>query len=126
MNKVVLSIGSNCSPRGERVGLAIDWINRILSNVRHSDIYETPEIHGIGSPYMNAVIIADTDMDYDRLHELTKDFELRSGRDETARRECRVPVDVDIVIWNDNVIRPNDYRQTFFRIGARMLGLSEE
>lgn len=123
MNEVVLSIGSNMSPRKERVAAALSRMCGVLDDAAVSDIYETPEIYGTGRPYMNAVIAGKTNLTADELKSLTKHIELVSGRDAAARKRGDVPVDIDIVIWNGEVARPNDYRQTFFKIGAEMLGI---
>lgn len=123
MNEVVLSIGSNVTPRYERVVDALSKLKGILEDCMASDIYETPEIHGIGRPYMNAVMTGTTNMSLDDLHQRTKQLELQAGRDAEARMRGEVYVDIDIVIWNREVIRPNDFRQTFFKIGAESLGI---
>lgn len=122
-NEVILSIGSNVTPRRCRVAEALDLMRGMLSDCMVSDIYETPEIHGTGRPYMNAVIYGKTDMDHTDLKEETKRVEVCAGRDNEARARGDVPVDIDIVVWNGDVVRPNDFRQSFFRIGAGMIGV---
>lgn len=122
-NKVVICIGGNLEPRISNVAAARDWLLTVLKDPHVSDIYETPEIHGIGRPYMNMVISGTTDLDIDSLNMMCKDFEIKSGRDAEARSRGDVPVDIDIVRCNDRILRPEDYRQQFFRIGAKSLGL---
>lgn len=122
-NQVVICIGGNLEPRVGNVAAARDWLLTVLNDPQVSDIYETPEIHGIGRPYMNMVISGTTDLDVDSLNMMCKDFEIKSGRDAEARLRGDVPVDIDIVRCNDRILRPEDYRQQFFRIGAISLGL---
>lgn len=126
MNEVLLSIGSNVTPRRDRVAAALESIGSLLDDSMASDIYETPEIHGIGRPYMNAVVSGKTDMGFERLRETTKRLELEAGRDANARERGDVHVDIDIVVWNGVVLRPNDFRQPFFRIGAGMIGIFQD
>lgn len=117
MNKLVISLGSNCGNRTNNVKQAADWLSRLLQDAACSEIYETPEIHGVGDPYMNAVIIGLSDNDYDSLNSCFKQYEIRAGRNDDARNRGEVPIDIDIVIWNDNVIRHSDYSANFFKIG---------
>lgn len=123
MNEVILSIGSNVTPRRARVAETLAVMQGLLTDSMASGIYETPEIHGIGRPYMNAVIYGRTHLDCSGLKAVTKKIEVEAGRDDAARSRGDVPVDIDIVVWNGDVVRPNDFRQSFFRIGAGMIGV---
>ncbi len=82
-----------------------------------SRIYETPEIHGRDITYMNAVASLETSMELDELITLFKAYELSSGRDQLCRIEDKVPIDIDVVMWNDDVIRPKDFSSSFFALG---------
>ena len=123
MNKVVLSLGSNCGEREKSVRQAIGWLSRVLGDARCSTIYETPEMYGKGAPYMNAVMIAESRYDYAELNCCLKQYELRCGRDEACRQRGDVPIDIDLVIWNNAVVRTIDYSARFFRIGYEELGI---
>ena len=123
MNRVVLCIGSNLEPRHARVSESIKKISFLLDAMRYSALYETPEIHGIGRPYVNVVVAGNCPLDLDNLNAQCKRLEEEAGRTPEARSRGDVPVDIDIVIWNGEVVRPNDARQHFFRIGAAQLGL---
>jgi len=94
-----------------------------MSECEASDIYETPEIHGRGEPYMNAVLSGRTGMELETLERLTKEYETGAGRDAAARNAGRVPIDIDIVIWDGTVVRPKDYSQSFFRICYKSVSL---
>ena len=115
MVQVVLSIGSNLDRN--YVVSAINWLRNIISNPRFSGIYTTPSIHGTGDPYVNAVVIGKTRKSFEELNQLLKDYEKEQGRDNEARERGIVPIDIDIVIWNAEVVRPRDYCQKFFQIG---------
>lgn len=116
-HKAVLSLGSNHGNRYANIEEAIAWCAGQLSDIRISSIYETPEIHGIGDPYMNAVVIGATCKSFEELTRETKEFERTHGRDAEARNRGEVPIDIDIVIWNEGITRPLDFSRQFFQIG---------
>lgn len=121
MNKIVLCIGSNSEDRTNNVKLGLDIISTVLCNLQESRIYETPPVKGRGNSYANAVIKGDTLSGYEELVEFTKRQELIFGRDEQARLRGEVPIDIDIVIWNDVILRPRDFKQSFFKMGYNEL-----
>lgn len=118
---VVISLGSNCGQREENVLAATNYLGTLLTDMHASSIYETPEIHGLPRLYMNAVVAGNFSGDLNALHEKCKIYEKENGRDEVARNRGDVPIDLDIVIWNDEVVRPRDFSMEFFKIGYRQL-----
>ncbi|MCM1491380.1 MAG: 2-amino-4-hydroxy-6-hydroxymethyldihydropteridine diphosphokinase [Muribaculum sp.] len=119
--ETVLSIGSNCGNRHERVVSGIEWLRGILSNLRSSSVYTTGDCHGGKRDYMNAVVIGNTNLNAAQLNELCKEYELQNGRTPEARSCGDVPIDIDVVVYEEKILRPNDYRQKFFRIGYQQL-----
>ena len=120
-HKVVVSLGSNYGERRHHIERAVRQMKILLGDRRVSDIYETPEIHGVGAPYLNAVIIGETRHPYDVVHAMTKVWEKAQGRSDEMRARGDVPVDIDIVVWDGEVIRRRDFEQTFFKIGYDQL-----
>lgn len=67
--------------------------------------------------YMNAVISGYIDIPFETLNANLKEYELKHGRDSEARKKGEVPIDLDIVRWNGEIIRPRDYASDYFRKG---------
>lgn len=120
-SKAVLSFGSNSGDRQKNVLKALDWINLRFPDSTVSEIYETPEIHGIGNPYINAVGVCEVGCSLQELIALTKEYEKENGRNSECRRRGDVPIDIDVVKWNDTILRPLDYSSSFFNIGYSMI-----
>lgn len=114
-NSVVLSIGSNCGYDNVETGLV--WLSETLSDFRASSLYETPAVNGGMRRYINAVVFGSTSETLSNLNLLLKEYERSAGRDEDCRRVGEVPVDIDIVIFNGEVVREWDFRQNYFKIG---------
>lgn len=95
----------------------MEWLESLLGCFKASRLYRTPDVKGSGIYYVNAVVQGETDLDQETLDALFKAYELACGRNAEARKHGIVPIDIDIVMWDSEIIRAWDYRQVFFRIG---------
>ena len=119
--EAIFSVGSNCGDRVGNVAKALSWLSGLLTSFRHSPIYATPDCHGGQIEYMNAVgvgLATHTALELDRL---CKEYEVSCGRDAEARASGDVPVDVDLVIYDGEVLRKKDYASEFFKEGYKEL-----
>lgn len=115
--RLVVSLGSNVEDREIRLQNALTWLKKTFGMVLASDIYPTEPVgHGHG-PYANAVALIETSEDPDVIDRLFKNYEISQGRDENSRKAGLVPVDLDIVMTDDDIIRPWEFSQSFFRRG---------
>ncbi len=121
IHRAYISIGSNIADGQNEIRLARDYMADCFGSVEMSDIYTTPAVSGDGSIYFNAVACVDTVLDVEELNVSLKRRECSRGRDEAARIARRVPIDLDIVIFDDVIIRPQDYKQMYFQIGYQSL-----
>lgn len=121
MVSVVISIGSNCGNRQSNVEEGLIWLKSILMNPKCSEIYETPCALKTGKAYLNAVISGVYEGPGYELDDRLKIKEHEMGRDKNCRDKGDVPLDMDIVIENREVIKDWDYRQKFFQIGYQQI-----
>lgn len=119
--EVILSVGSNCGDRQSQVSAGTEWLKRILSDVSISTIYSTGDCHGGPRDYYNAVVKGKTSIDSNALDNLCKEYEVSHGRTPESRRVGDVPIDIDIVVYDNEIVRPNDFRRDFFQIGYRQI-----
>ena len=117
MIKTVLAIGSNCGDRRQHVMDAIKWIEEVSWIEKSSSLYFSPDIKGTGHTYLNAVVVAEFDGGADEFNGLIKEYEKRAGRDAECRKRGLVPIDIDIVISDAEILRPKDYRAEYFLKG---------
>ena len=117
--EALFCIGSNCGHRKANVEAAIRWLSGLLSEFRHSTVYATPDCHGGQREYMNAVAAGNTTLDAPELEKISKDFEKANGRDQEARKKGDVPLDIDLVVFEGEILREKDYRCEFFLKGFR-------
>lgn len=121
MNCVVISVGSNVPDRVSQVEEVLAWFKREFFRVKVSSVYETPDYSGKNIIYANAVLTAETSWDKDSVEEFLHLKEATQGRTDECRRHGIVPVDLDLVIYNGEVLRPHELNREYFSIGYSMI-----
>lgn len=116
-NSYIISVGSNIVDGESAVADAVRWLQDCLSVEAISSIYSTPPLSGQGSNYFNLVARGVSSYSLDDFKVLSKEYELRYGRDDNSRRLGVVPIDIDVVVYNNDVVRPRDYEAEYFKIG---------
>lgn len=117
MNKVVFSLGSNCDDALVEMNKCIAWLTSLLTVINVSHIYETAALNGKDKNYLNAVFVGYTDMQYELVKTLMKEYEKSQGRTPESKALGVIPIDIDVVMWNEEVMRNGDFMQTYFQIG---------
>lgn len=116
-NSITVSIGSNSADRAAQVARCLAWLQSTLNGCRQSGVYATAALNGHGGDYMNAVASGECTCSLAALNEQFKSYERQCGRDADCRASGIVPIDLDIVVWNGEVVRPADYAQQYFQKG---------
>ncbi len=122
MNNAILSLATNTPDKHAQMNHAIEELRAIDSTLSVSTAYETDPVGNREQPrYLNAVAIIETSWDYESLHGRLKELEQLHGRTPESKAQGAIPLDIDIVVWNGEVLRPRDWEQTYFTIGLREL-----
>lgn len=119
--RVWLSLGSNIAGREEKILKAAHELRSLLDDMRVSDPYVTSALNGRDPDYMNAVVSGLTSVDSDVLSAACKDIERRLGRSPLSKQRGEVEIDIDVVVWNDDILRPADFSRSYFMRGYRQL-----
>ena len=116
-NAVVLSIGSNSADREAQMTNCIAWLRGIATLTKLSSVYNSPASNGKDPDYLNAVAEIATALTHPELTKMLKDYERQCGRTPQSKALGSIPVDIDIVMWNGNVLRQKDFAQYYFAKG---------
>lgn len=124
LHRVIVGIGSNAADREATVARACAILAARFSDFRASSIYTTPaEGSCAGAPdYCNAVALFSTDAECETLERFFKGMETDFGRTPECKTLGLVPLDIDVVVWDDCILRPRDMARDYMRIGLRQLG----
>lgn len=106
--KYVIALGSNLGDRFEILKNAIESIRQIARVEALSSFYETDPVGGPAQPdYLNAVIIASTDIDPEQLLTELQKIENAAGRVRNVRWDART-LDLDLIAA-DHLVQDNDF-----------------
>jgi len=108
MNRVLIGLGSNVEPREEHVRTALDLIQErgAVRLVKASTLRETDPVGGPPQgKYLNGAAVVETDLAPRDLLALLKAVEARVGRRQGGVRWGPREVDLDILLYEDQVVQ---------------------
>ena len=126
MKKVFIGLGSNLGEREHLIRSAAEGLDLLPDTrlARISSLYDTKPVGDLEQPdYLNAVVLALTDLDASRLLWNLHLIENKLGRKRVRRWEPR-PIDLDLLFYGDEVINepgltvphPEAHRRAFVLI----------
>ncbi|MNB77914.1 2-amino-4-hydroxy-6-hydroxymethyldihydropteridine pyrophosphokinase [compost metagenome] len=107
MTLAYIAIGSNLASPLEQVNAAVQALSEIPQSrlVAVSAFYRTPPLGPQDQPdYLNAAVVLETSLDAETLLDNTQRIELTQGRQRKAERWGPRTLDLDIMLFGDDVI----------------------
>lgn len=104
MSTAWLSLGSNLAPE-QNLRAAADALRARFGAVRFSPVYRTPAVGFEGPDFLNAAAVVETDLDPFELNDWLHALEDAMGRDRSGPRFSSRPIDIDIVFFDDRVLK---------------------
>ena len=107
MQQVFVSIGSNIDPRNN-----IEEARIILGNLfdcTFSGLYETRAEGFEGNDFINSVVGFETDLQLIELRDKLKQIEKKMGRTDIQKGMSDRIIDLDIILYGDQVIQDGDF-----------------
>lgn len=127
MNKAIVGIGSNVVDARVRVEQCCKLLTSMVEEAKFSFVYETEAVGTLPQPnYHNCVGVISTTRPFEEMKQALKDMEREAGRLPEHKAEGKVIIDIDIVVWNNEVIKPTDLTRTYMTIGMEELGITAE
>lgn len=100
---VYISIGSNVDPY-ENIRIAISAMREIFGNLRLSPVYQSAAVGFAGDDFLNLVAGFTTAKTLEQVFDEAREIENHQGRDRTQPRFSARSIDLDILLYNDEVI----------------------
>ena len=124
MNQIIIALGSNELPE-LHMEEATAELNNLFSSISWSPAVYTEPIACLRPfPFLNKVAIAETSLDVEELHNMFKVLEKKLGRLSTSKQTGIIPIDIDLIQWNQQLLKPNDYDRVYVQEALRWLAVS--
>lgn len=116
----LICLGANTPDAAARISDATDMLRSLCLIGRITPAYRTaPEYAGETVPYLNCLLELSTVYAFDELSAVTKSYQTAVRT--AAAAAPLIAVDIDIVVWDGEVIRPADYSSAYLRKGLPLL-----
>jgi 2-amino-4-hydroxy-6-hydroxymethyldihydropteridine diphosphokinase len=113
MNEVVITLGSNIEPE-INIEIAKEKIAEKHKFVKQSQFYRTKPIGFTEQPdFLNGAYLIQTEDSRQTLREKLKQIEIEMGRVKTENKNGPRCIDLDIVVWNREIVDPDFYQRDF-------------
>ena len=115
MNVAVISLGSNIDAQ-RSIDKALSLLKQYFEVNTVSSLIKTEPIGITDQPeFLNGALKISTSMQRDELNKLLKQIEDEMGRDREAPKFGPRIIDLDIVVWNTEIIDNDYYERSFLR-----------
>jgi 2-amino-4-hydroxy-6-hydroxymethyldihydropteridine diphosphokinase len=115
MNRVIISVGSNINPR-DNISSAAKILRNEQKFIAASDFTETaPRGFTAQADFLNGAFCIETDLELEELERYLKDVESRLGRVRTANKNGPRTIDLDVVVFNGQILDGDYYKYDFVR-----------
>ena len=121
LNRVIIGLGSNLD-KEKNMAAAVRLLEDCFVSIRFSAAVYTEPV-GMNNPalFLNRVAVAFTSEEPDRLVAALKQKERMLGRTTNGKSEGIIPIDIDLLQWNDLILKPEDLQREYVKAGIRFL-----
>lgn len=126
MNDCIIGIGSNINAQAN-IAKVLNLMESHFVVMQVSTMVQTKAIGMTDQPdYTNGAVRILTEMSIDELSLLLKKLEDQMGRDRSQPKFGPRNIDLDILIWNDEIVDADYYTREFLRQSAKELGFKDK
>lgn len=113
MHKVLLSIGTNTDTRFN-LNRAISSLLTYFPTIQFTEVTESsPYGNSYVGSFLNALAFFHTDLCKEELVIDLKKIEKSMGRLPNHKAEGKVIIDIDLIKWDDEIIKPEDFQRSY-------------
>jgi len=123
MNQFIILFGSNTEAEKNVAEARKRMALAFPEGIRFSENHRSPAISKDGLPvpdgayatYLNTICIAQSDRPMEDIQLFLKRTEAEMGRKRGPEYHGVVVIDLDLVQWNGNILRPKDANQSYYK-----------
>ena len=118
VHEVVIGLGSNIRPE-THLELAVKELESRFSVSRRSSWSRTKPLGITDQPnFINGAVLLKTNLKQNALKRMLREIEDQMGRDRSLPKSGPRVIDLDILIWNREVVDEDYYERDFLRKGV--------
>lgn len=124
MNTCIIAIGSNIDPENN-IAKMMNLLEKEVEVLQVSKMIKTKPIGIVNQDdFMNGAVKIETELDFLALNVLLKKIEGQLGRNRSAKKFGPRNIDLDILIFNNEIMDQDYYTRDFLRESAKELGFT--
>ena len=109
-NNVILCLGSNTDCEAN-LKSAVSLLRAYFGSIRFSEaIYTEPIGLSDSGLFLNQVAVAGTNAS------LEEAMEKRLGRMSDSKQKGKIPIDIDLLLWNGTILKPADWEKEYVQL----------
>ncbi|MEG1544915.1 MAG: 2-amino-4-hydroxy-6-hydroxymethyldihydropteridine diphosphokinase [Tannerellaceae bacterium] len=121
MNRIVLGLGSNRDSI-QNIERATARLRAHFVSIRFSEAVYTEPINCLDPAlFLNIVAVAESPDGPEEVRSVLKDIEYALGRRPEDKAAGRILIDIDLLQWNDRILKPDDLEREYIRAGLHSL-----
>lgn len=121
LNKVIVGLGSN-QDKEKNMAHAVKLLCDYFVSIRFSGAVYTEPVNILNpSLFLNQVAVAFTEEEPDEIIKYFKSVEKQLGRMPEDKLKESIPIDIDLLQWNDRVLKPSDIQRSYIQTALLML-----
>lgn len=126
MNTCIIGIGSNIQAE-ENISRSLQILRHDVKVIQVSKMVQTKPI-GITDQhdFTNGAVKIETNWTQEELNNYLKNVEDLMGRDRSVQQYGPRCIDLDIMIWNNEIVDPDFFTREFLRNSAAELGFKNQ
>lgn len=117
-HSLILSLGSNSTDGAEKLGKAEQTLKSWIRLEACSRILKNPAIDmgNEAEDFHNMLIRTKTTLDLNEMQTLAKTLEQIMGNSQEMRERGIVNMDMDIICWDDVLLKPKDVEREYYKV----------
>lgn len=121
LNKVIVGLGSN-QDKEKNMAHAVKLLRDYFVSIRFSGAVYTEPVNVLNpSLFLNQVAVAFTEEEPNDIIKYFKSVEKQLGRMPEDKLKESIPIDIDLLQWNDRVLKPLDLQRSYIQSALLML-----
>ncbi len=120
-NRALLCLGSNWDKERNMERAAEMLRAHFVSICFSRPVYTEPVDSPLSAMFLNRIAVLYTEESPERIRDILKDIECRVGRRPEDKSRGSVPIDIDLLRWNDQVLKAEDLTRAYVQVGVRSL-----